>query len=46
VLIVAPGRLSWRLRHFLKWAYAAGLLRVSGNVYSFRHEALRELLAP
>ncbi|MER7929671.1 NACHT domain-containing protein [Streptomyces sp. NPDC096057] len=47
VMIVAPsGRLPWRLRHFLEWAYVAGLLRVSGNVYQFRHEALRELLTP
>lgn len=47
LVIVAPsGRLPWRLRHFLEWAYVAGLLRVSGNVYQFRHETLRELLAP
>lgn len=37
-------RLPWRLMRFLDWAYEAGLLRVSGNAYQFRHEELRTWL--
>ncbi|MEV0530567.1 NACHT domain-containing protein [Kitasatospora sp. NPDC050463] len=47
VLLAAPGgRVPWRLRHFLEWAYLAGLLRVSGRSYQFRHEELRSHLTP
>ncbi|MEV0321514.1 NACHT domain-containing protein [Streptomyces sp. NPDC050658] len=38
------GRLPWRLMRFLDWAYDAGLLRVSGNAYQFRHHELRAWL--
>ncbi|WP_327360047.1 NACHT domain-containing protein [Streptomyces sp. NBC_01296] len=47
VLLAAPGgHVPWRLRHFLEWAYLAGLLRVSGRSYQFRHEELRIQLTP
>jgi len=36
-----PGRLPWRLNGFLRWSYQAGLLRVSGLAYQFRHDELR-----
>jgi hypothetical protein len=31
------GRLPLRLARFLDWAHHAGLLRVAGNSYQFRH---------
>lgn len=40
----ARGRLPWRLMRFLDWAYEAGLLRVSGHAYQFRHHELRAWL--
>lgn len=39
------GRLPWRLGAFLHWAYGAGLLRISGNAYQFRHRELQDWLA-
>ncbi|WP_168221042.1 NACHT domain-containing NTPase [Actinomadura sp. WMMA1423] len=38
--------LPWMLGGFLEWAYAAGLLRVAGVAYQFRHRELQEYLAP
>ncbi|MFI6979020.1 NACHT domain-containing protein [Embleya sp. NPDC050154] len=40
-----PRRLPWRLGRFLAWATDAGLLRVSGTAYQFRHRELQEWLA-
>lgn len=39
------GDLPWRLGAFLDWAYQAGLMRISGIGYQFRHRQLRERLA-
>lgn len=36
-----PRRLPWRLNGFLDWGYRAGILRVSGLAYQFRHEEFR-----
>lgn len=36
--------LPWRLAHFLDWCYQAGLLRISGPGYQFRHQELLEYL--
>ena len=45
ITLVAPtGRLPWRTQRFLEWAYLAGLLRVSGISYQFRHDELRRWL--
>ncbi|MEU9959787.1 NACHT domain-containing protein [Streptomyces sp. NPDC050982] len=43
-LCCARGRLPWRLGAFLHWAYGAGLLRVSGMAYQFRHRELQDWL--
>jgi hypothetical protein len=45
LLLCTRGKLPWRLGAFLDWAYAAGLLRVSGIAYQFRHDELRNWLA-
>ncbi|WP_406326541.1 NACHT domain-containing protein [Streptomyces sp. NBC_00203] len=37
--------LPWRLGRFLAWASDAGLLRIAGNAYQFRHLELRDHLA-
>ncbi|MGW6528501.1 NACHT domain-containing protein [Streptomyces venezuelae] len=37
--------LPWRLRRFLHWATEAGLLRVAGTAYQFRHRELQDWLA-
>lgn len=44
-LLCTPGRLPWRLGRFLVWASDAGLLRVAGNAYQFRHRELQDHLA-
>lgn len=45
LLIMAPRRrLPWRLIKFLEWSYQAGLLRISGLAYQFRHDSLRREL--
>ncbi|MEU1577418.1 hypothetical protein ABZ519_41005 [Streptomyces collinus] len=36
--------MPWRLGAFLHWAYEAGLLRISGVVYQFRHRELQDWL--
>ncbi|WP_285784550.1 NACHT domain-containing protein [Microbispora sp. NBRC 16548] len=37
--------LPWRLGRFLNWAYKAGLLRIAGISYQFRHKELQDYLA-
>ncbi len=37
-------RLPWRFAAFCRWACAAGLLRVAGTGYQFRHRELQEWL--
>ncbi|WP_282790987.1 NACHT domain-containing protein [Streptomyces sp. CC224B] len=37
--------LPWRLGRFLAWCYDAGLLRVAGTAYQFRHRELQDHLA-
>jgi hypothetical protein len=45
ITLMAPtGRLPWRTQRMLEWAYLAGLLRISGISYQFRHEELRKWL--
>ncbi|QIY66347.1 hypothetical protein HEP85_38410 [Streptomyces sp. RPA4-2] len=44
-LLCIRGRLPWRLGTFLNWAYEAGLLRISGVAYQFRHRELQDWLA-
>lgn len=39
------GRLPWRVGVFLHWAYGAGLLRIGGVAYQFRHRELQDWLA-
>ncbi|MFF0216111.1 hypothetical protein [Streptomyces vinaceus] len=43
-LFCAHGILPWRLGRFLRWSHEAGLLRVSGSAYQFRHRELQEWL--
>ncbi|MCX5559506.1 NACHT domain-containing protein [Streptomyces sp. NBC_00038] len=44
-LCCSRGQLPWRLGAFLHWAYGAGLLRISGVAYQFRHRELQDWLA-
>ncbi|MFD2119902.1 NACHT domain-containing protein [Streptomyces cirratus] len=44
-LLCTRRRLPWRLGRFLAWASDAGLLRVAGNAYQFRHLELQDHLA-
>ncbi|MFG2732909.1 hypothetical protein [Streptomyces canus] len=44
-LLCSLGRLPMRLGPFLHWAYGAGLLRISGMAYQFRHGELQDWLA-
>jgi hypothetical protein len=37
--------LPWRLSRFLWWSYDAGLLRVAGTSYQFRHREFQDYLA-
>jgi hypothetical protein len=37
--------LSWRLGSFMQWCYHAGLLRIAGISYQFRHQELQDYLA-
>jgi hypothetical protein len=37
--------LPWRLGHFLHWCYGAGLVRIAGLGYQFRHKELQDYLA-
>ncbi|MFF8942548.1 NACHT domain-containing protein [Streptomyces sp. NPDC014864] len=43
-LLCIRGRLPWRLGTFLNWSYEAGLLRISGVAYQFRHRELQDWL--
>ncbi|MFF8024843.1 hypothetical protein ACFZDJ_27840 [Streptomyces sp. NPDC007896] len=43
-LCCSRGLLPWRLGAFLHWAYEAGLLRISGMAYQFRHRELQDWL--
>ncbi len=43
-LLCMRGRLPWHLGTFLNWAYGAGLLRISGVAYQFRHRELQDWL--
>lgn len=45
MLILMRGALPWRLGAFTEWAYEAGLLRISGVAYQFRHYELQEWLS-
>ena len=46
VFAAHEGKLPWRSLKFLDWAATAGLLRVSGIAYQFRHDDLRRHLDP
>jgi hypothetical protein len=37
--------LPWRLGRFLHWCYGAGLIRIAGIGYQFRHRELQDYLA-
>jgi hypothetical protein len=37
--------LPWRLGTFLNWCYVAGLIRIAGIAYQFRHRELQDYLA-
>lgn len=37
--------LPWRLDRFLHWCYQAGLVRIAGIGYQFRHRELQDYLA-
>lgn len=37
--------LPWRLGRFLDWCYRAGLVRIAGGGYQFRHRELQDYLA-
>ncbi|WP_328663227.1 hypothetical protein [Streptomyces sp. NBC_00328] len=43
-LCCARTRLPWHLGAFLQWAYEAGILRISGVAYQFRHRELQDWL--
>ncbi|MFE2426897.1 NACHT domain-containing protein [Streptomyces sp. NPDC059373] len=43
-LLCSGGRLPKRLGTFLHWSYGAGLLRISGMAYQFRHRELQDWL--
>jgi hypothetical protein len=45
LLLTTRGKLPWRLGAFMDWSYKAGLLRISGIAYQFRHDELRGWLA-
>lgn len=38
------GRIPWRFEAFTDWAYGAGLLRLTGVSYQFRHDKLKTSL--
>jgi hypothetical protein len=43
--LCSRGRLPFRLSEFLDWACDAGMMRVSGAAYQFRHRELQQWLA-
>lgn len=44
-LLVHFRRVPFRLSRFLDWCHAAGLIRITGGVYQFRHREFQEWLA-
>ena len=45
IIMVAPSkRIPWRLMHFIKWCYAANLLRISGVAFELRHKEILKAL--
>jgi hypothetical protein len=44
VLVAPKKQVPWQFSYFLFWCYQAGLLRISGVAYEFRHEELRRYL--
>jgi hypothetical protein len=40
------GNVPMAFERFTDWAYGAGILRISGVSYQFRHDKLRSSLAP
>jgi hypothetical protein len=45
LMLIAPGKkIPWQFSYFIAWCYSAGLLRVSGVTYEFRHQELRKYL--
>ena len=46
IFLATQDKLPWRCRRFLDWAATAGLLRISGIAYQFRHDDLRAHLDP
>lgn len=44
-LLFARRMMPFRLNAFLAWSYEAGLLRMSGNAYQFRHREFQDWLA-
>jgi hypothetical protein len=45
LILFLQRRLPWRIVTFLQWNYNAGLMRVSGLSYQFRHLRLQDWLA-
>jgi NACHT domain len=43
-VLCSRGRLPWRPGVFLDWACSAGLMRLSGGVYQFRHREFQQWL--
>lgn len=46
LFVAHEGKLPWKCLQFLAWASTAGLLRISGITYQFRHDDLRKHLDP
>ncbi len=45
LMLIAPGKkVPLQFSYFIAWCYRAGLLRVSGVAYEFRHQELRKYL--
>jgi hypothetical protein len=45
IVMVAPTRrIPWRLMYFIRWCYAANLLRITGAGYELRHEEILRAL--
>lgn len=44
-LLIHFRRVPFRLSGFLDWCHAAGLIRITGGVYQFRHREFQEWLA-
>ncbi|WP_411097110.1 NACHT domain-containing protein [Streptomyces sp. 020-2-3H-GM] len=44
-LLIHFRRVPFRLSRFLDWCHAAGLIRITGGVYQFRHREFQEWIA-